>query len=92
MSKKISEMSSEELQDYALELEQKLQAQAQSLEEATAKNTELNELNVALQKRNNQLFLSLEQGVSGVEGDSEPPAEVQSCEEFAKSLGGIIRK
>ena len=83
--KKISEMSLEELQDYALDLETK-QAAAES--EKTALNgkiSELTELNQALQTRNNSLLMKVEQQVNTPTTPAEP-ASVESCEDFAKRI------
>lgn len=79
--KKISEMSLEELQDYALDLETK---QAAANEEKTALNnkiTELSGLNLDLQKRNNALLMKVEQQHNNP--TQADPGSVESCEEFA---------
>ena len=80
MEKKISEMSPEELQDYALEL--------RNVIDTRASNVELQELNKALQKRNNELFMKVEQqpSPSSFEGPEAPTEPVKTCEDFAKSL------
>lgn len=86
--KKISEMSLEELQDYAVELESNNKGLTSQL---TAKDTEiaqLNEDNKLLQRRNNALFLQVEQGTreSAPTEEQAPAKAVESCEDFAKNL------
>lgn len=80
--KKISEMSLEELQDYALDLETK-QAAAES-EKSTLNNkiTELTGLNLDLQKRNNSLLMKVEQQHTPTPTPAEPE-HVETCEELA---------
>lgn len=85
--KKISEMTMEELQDYALSItneNESLKAEKQTL---TEQNNELSSLNKNLQKRNNDLFMQVEQQTNE---DSTPPAKeekpVESCEDFARKL------
>ena len=78
-------MNLEQLQDYALSLEQE---QASSKERESALQTqitELTDLNKALQKRNNSLFMKVEQGPNP---DIEQPKEktIESCEDFARKL------
>lgn len=89
---KISEMSLEQLQDYALKLEQD---NAVLKDDVTNKDNEVKELtglNKALQKRNNELFMQVEQqGTEPDEQKEEPKAPpVKTCEEFARDyvLGG----
>lgn len=84
--KKISEMTLEELQDYALDLETK-QAAAES--EKTALNgkiTELTDLNQALQTRNNALLMKVEQQHNNPTPTPAEPTHVESCEEFAARI------
>ena len=91
--KKISEMSHDELQDYALKLEgdkANLENEVQSLK---GEVEQTNNLNKQLQKRNNDLFIQVEQGTPGKQDKKEKEEEEQqvpSCEEFAKNyiLGG----
>ena len=83
--KKISEMSLEELQDYALDLETK---QAAAETEKTALNgkiSELTELNQALQTRNNSLLTKVEQQHNTITPPADP-APVESCEDFAARI------
>lgn len=61
MDKKISEMTNEELQDYALKLEQDKTILNSSIEKYKTDYAELELLNKNLQKRNNALFVQLEQ-------------------------------
>ena len=79
----ISEMSLEELQDYAKTLEDTVATQKTELEEQAGKIKEVNELNIDLQKRNLSLFKQVEQKPTSTsqEGESEPPTV--TCEEFA---------
>lgn len=78
-------MSLEQLQDYAVQLENDLTTQKELV---TTKDNELNEmrtLNTTLQKRNNDLFRQVEQQVPGQsdsqEGEPEPTV---SCEDLAR--------
>lgn len=83
--KKISEMTLEELQDYALDLETK---QAAAETEKTALNgkiTELTSLNQALQTRNNNLLMKVEQQSTPAPSAAEPE-KIESCEDFARRL------
>lgn len=80
--KPISEMTLEELQDYALELEG---TNATLTEQNTALQNDKDELtktNLALQQRNNRLFMQVEQGRKEPAKD-EDPQPVESCEDFA---------
>lgn len=88
--KKISEMTFEELQDYALSQDSKIKQLEQDNEKATKENAELTELNKSLQKRNNDLFMKVEQQATGGSNDpeekEEKAEEIQSCEDFARNL------
>lgn len=83
--KKISEMSLEELQDYALDLETKQAAAETEKTELNNKITELSGLNLDLQKRNNNLLMKVEQQHNNPTPAAEP-ASVESCEEFAARI------
>ena len=83
--KELSEMTREELQDYALQLREEKSVLETEKSDLAGKLEETNELNKALQKRNNDLFMKVEQQGTP-QGGQEPPAPVQSCEEFAKTL------
>lgn len=85
MDKKVSEMTLEELQDYTLALESQKQALADELTTEQAKTLELQELNKALQKRNNDLFMKVEQQPVPQSPAEQPDEHVQTCEEFAQS-------
>lgn len=87
--KKISEMSLEELQDYALALEEERETLNTLNTEKDATIEEFKALNLNLQKRNNDLLTKVEQrGTDTPEPDTEPEI---SCEEFAKTkLKGLI--
>lgn len=82
---KISEMTLEELQDYALNLENENSGLKASNEEKEAQVQELTGLNKELQKRNNKLLLQVEQDTPEP-AKEEPPKPVESCEEFARKL------
>lgn len=82
---KISEMTLEELQDYALNLENENTALRTSNEEKDVQVQELTGLNKELQKRNNKLLLQVEQDTPEPVKD-EPPKPVESCEDFARKL------
>ena len=85
--KKISEMTQDELKDYALSLEADLQAEKDANAAKQAELDEANNLNKVLQKRNNDLFLKVEQQATPPEGGKEAePEPVQTCEDFAKNL------
>lgn len=92
--KKIGEMTLEELQDYALQLEDNNQTLTAENGALTTKNSELTEYNQALQKRNNELFLKVEQQVTGKGEEPKPdePKQAETCEDFARKLisGGKI--
>lgn len=83
--KKISEMSLEELQDYALKLQEDVAAGQTRENELTEKVNTLTGLNQSLQTRNNALLMKVEQQSSG---PAEPPKEekIESCEDFARRL------
>lgn len=85
---KISEMTHEQLQDYALKLEGEKTTLTDENNALKTKNEELTGYNQALQKRNNELFLKVEQQVTGKEEKAEKPAEekAETCENFARNL------
>lgn len=85
-------MTVEELQDHALKLQEQLEAEKHARQEQEKKYGELNDLNLALQKRNNELFLKVAQkgSIEEPEGKEEPTA--LSCEDFTKKyVKEIIR-
>lgn len=85
--KKISEMTLEELQDYAMQLEEQNTQSQSKIAEIEGNNKNLVELNQALQKRNNDLFLKVEQSKQPEPEQKQPdPQPVESCEDFAKRL------
>lgn len=89
--KKISEMSLEELQDYALQLETEKTSLTDQLGEKDGKIKELNDTNLLLQQRNNKLFMQVEQGQKE-DPKPEEPEKVETCEEFAlKNMKGILK-
>lgn len=87
MSKKISEMTLEELQDYALSLETERNGLNEQITGLNTQIQDLNAVNLALQKRNNDLFMRVEQGKQDDGGkDKEPETPPKTCEQFAKDL------
>lgn len=86
MAKKISEMSLDELQDYALSLEEGQTAAAARERELSGKIDELTNLNQALQARNNNLLMKVEQQIAGVPESTPAPAPVETCEDFARRI------
>lgn len=90
---KISEMTLEQLQDYAVELENKVQAKEEELQASATKQAELQDLNTTLQKRNHALFLQVEQQPERQEGADKlaDPEPLKSCEDLGKELKGVIR-
>lgn len=85
--KKISEMTLEELQDHAVKQAEQITALSNEKKATEDKVAELQTLNTQLQKRNNELFLKVEQGTD-IPGQKkkEEPVVVESCEEYAKKL------
>lgn len=88
--KAISEMTEDEVRDYALQLVNDIDSKDKELDDLKASNEELTTLNKALQRRNNELFTQVEQTSRGssLQGTEEPTEEpeVVSCEDFAKNL------
>lgn len=78
-------MTLEQLQDYAVQLENDKQGLVDQLASEQAKTSELQTLNTTLQKRNNELFLKVEQQPVGQMNDSKVTDEepTVSCEDFA---------
>ena len=85
--KKISEMTEEEVRDYALKLEQEKDANAQAMADKDKSIAELTADVVALQRRNNSLFMQVEQqGKQPPAPPQEEPEEpTESLEDFAKN-------
>ena len=80
-------MTEDEVRDYALELEQKNTATAQEMAQKDVQIQDLRDLNTALQKRNNDLFLKVEQQhVTPADEQEDEPEPVQTCEEMATNL------
>ena len=90
--KKISEMTMEELQDYAVQLKGENETLTASVAEKDQQIDEVNKLNRQLQSRNNSLFMMVEQqsdADEGVEKEKEKQEEkTESCEDFARRLLG----
>lgn len=85
-------MTLEQLQDYAVSLEETVATQKQELEKSNTTNQELTDLNKALQKRNNDLFMKVEQQpVNEPQPQAEQPKPVPTCEEVAINLYKEIR-
>lgn len=87
--KAISEMTLEELQDYALDLEGKVNQAGEDVEKLNTTINDLHDLNKTLQKRNNELFTKLDQQRANPSkdrpGDADEP-DIQTCEELAEKL------
>lgn len=84
--KKISEMTLEELQDYAVTLEADKKELSDKLTEKESSLTEAHELNRQLQKRNNDLFMKVEQQYTPPALELEKEEKTETCEEFAQKL------
>lgn len=87
--KKISEMTEDEVRDYALSLEKEKEAFADKEKSYQAREQELTDLNKALQKRNNDLFMRVEQQNSAEDHaheKEEKEEKTESCEDFARRL------
>ena len=85
--KKISEMTEEEVRDYALKLEQEKTASDQLIADKDKVITELKDDVVSLQRRNNNLFMQVEQQTKqpAPAGNPEPTeTPSQSLEDFAR--------
>lgn len=92
---KISDMTFEELQDYALQLEEKNVGLETTNAALKAEKEELMGINLTLQKRNNDLFMRVEQSGSvtpAASPENEPETKTENCEDFARKLveGGIL--
>lgn len=86
-------MSLEELQDYAIKLEETVATNKQELEKSQAENLELTSLNKALQKRNNDLFMKVEQQpINEPQTPKAEPEPVPTYEDVAKNLYKELRK
>lgn len=87
---KISEMTEDQVRDYALQLENEKRAFADKEKQYQAREKELDELNKALQKRNNELFLKVEQQNGAEEKEENKPTpeeeKTETCEDFARRL------
>lgn len=84
--KTISEMTLEELQDYALDLESKQTAAETEKTALNGKITALTELNQALQTRNNSLLMKVEQQHTQTQTDQAEQTAIESCEDFAARI------
>lgn len=92
--KKISEMSEDELRDYALQLEGEKTVNEQALADKDNEINDLKGLNLDLQKRNKELFLKVEQQVitDPVPPVNNPNEDNESMEDFIKNkLKGVIK-
>lgn len=87
----IHSMTLEQLQDWAIERLAQEQAAQESHAALVAENEELRRTNRALQDRNNQLFMRVEQGIRG--NDTPPEEQQETNEEFAtKNFKEILRR
>lgn len=84
--KKISEMTLEELQDYALDLESKQTAAEGEKTALNGKIAELTDLNQALQTRNNSLLMKVEQQHTQTQTHQAEQTAIESCEDFAARI------
>lgn len=82
----ISEMTLEQLQDYALTLEGEKTTLTDENNALKTKNEELTGYNQALQKRNNELFLKVEQQITGKKEEKPGEEKAETCEDFARNL------
>lgn len=82
----ISEMTLEQLQDYALNLEGERDGLNERVTSLNAQIEDLYKVNRELQDRNNYLFTRVEQSQKPMEPTPEDPAPVESCEDFARNL------
>ena len=86
---KISEMTEDQVRDYALKLEGEKQAWSDKEKEYIEQINEVNGLNKALQKRNNDLFIQVEQqGATdtGTPAKEKEEESTETCEDFARRL------
>ena len=85
---KISEMTEDQVRDYALKLEEEKAQYEEREKEKDGKIAELTDFNAALQRRNNELFLKVEQqAVKGTEEKAkEEKEEIETCEDFARRI------
>ena len=87
--KKISEMTLEELQGYALQLEDDKKSLTATIAEKDYQIKEVNEYNRNLQAHNNSLLMRVEQqsdGNESAEKEKEKENKTESCEDFAIRL------
>ena len=82
----ISEMTLEQLQDFAVKQQEQINSLQGEQAQLNGKITELTELNTTLQRRNNELFLRVEQGVMPAAEEQKPEEKKETCEDFAKNL------
>ena len=82
-------MTEEEVRDYALKLEQENSAKTQQIADKDKAITELKDDVVSLQRRNNNLFMQVEQQTQysqGVQADPDNKEdEPESLEDFSKN-------
>lgn len=82
----ISEMTLEQLQDFALQQQEQITTLQGENATLSGKLGELTELNTALQKRNNDLFMKVEQTVAPTPEKPVPQTPTETCEDFARNL------
>jgi hypothetical protein len=83
--KKISEMTEDEVRDYALQLEQEKDANSQAIAEKDKTIADLKDDVVSLQRRNNSLFMKIEQQ------KATPSPEDEGEEEQTESMDDFIK-
>lgn len=82
----ISEMTLEQLQDFAIKQQEEINALKANELTKDSKISELTDLNATLQRRNNDLFMKVSQGVMPVAEDQKQAEKTESCEDFARNL------
>lgn len=82
----ISEMTLEQLQDFAIQQQEQITTLQGENATLSGKLGELTELNTALQKRNNDLFMKVEQTVVTTPETPVTQTPTETCEDFARNL------
>ena len=82
---KISEMTLEQLQDYAVQLENDKTVTEQAIKDKDSEIQTLKDLNLGLQKRNKELFLQVEQQATPPVEPPQEPGNVESLEDVVKN-------
>ena len=85
-------MTEDQVRDYALKLEEEKQAREEELAQAKIREQDLRDLNTALQKRNNDLFLKVEQQIVPGPEEKAQPTPTVTCDDMAKTLAKELLK